>query len=72
VAARRIAPESRSTALGRGTRLDERGGSTGIGLAIVQDVLDAYDWTLDLAASELGGSLISRNDQLMCRKPTLA
>ena len=50
-----IAPELRLTALERGTRLDERGGSTGIGLAIVQDVLDAYGWTLDLAVSELGG-----------------
>lgn len=50
-----IAPELRSSALERGVRLDERGGSIGIGLAIVQDVLDAYGWTLDLAASELGG-----------------
>lgn len=50
-----IAPELRSPALERGVRLDERGGSIGIGLAIVQDVLDAYGWTLDLAASKLGG-----------------
>ena len=50
-----IAPELRSPALERGIRLDERGGSIGIGLAIVQDVLDAYGWTLDLVASELGG-----------------
>ena len=50
-----IAPELHSTALARGSRLDERGGSTGIGLAIVQDVLDAYGCTLSLAASELGG-----------------
>jgi signal transduction histidine kinase len=50
-----IAPELRSTALARGSRLDEREGGTGIGLAIVQDVLDAYGWTLQLEASELGG-----------------
>lgn len=50
-----IAPELRSIALARGSRLDERGGSTGIGLAIVQDVLDAYGWTLELTVSELGG-----------------
>lgn len=41
--------------LQRGVRLDERGKGAGLGLAIVQDVLDAYGWRLDLAASELGG-----------------
>jgi signal transduction histidine kinase len=41
--------------LERGTRLDERGGGAGLGLAIVQDVLDSYGWRLDLAASNLGG-----------------
>jgi signal transduction histidine kinase len=41
--------------LERGTRLDERGGGAGLGLAIVQDVLNAYGWRLDLAKSELGG-----------------
>lgn len=41
--------------LQRGTRLDERGGSAGLGLAIVQDVLDAYGLRLDLSASRLGG-----------------
>jgi signal transduction histidine kinase len=50
-----IAPELRSQALARGVRLDERGGSAGLGLAIVQDVLDAYGWTLTLESSELGG-----------------
>ncbi len=50
-----IANELRSTALARGSRLDERGSGAGIGLAIVQDVLDAYEWTLELSASELGG-----------------
>jgi signal transduction histidine kinase len=42
--------------LERGVRVDERGGgSAGLGLAIVQDVLDAYGWRLDLSKSVLGG-----------------
>ncbi|KPF96547.1 histidine kinase [Rhodopseudomonas sp. AAP120] len=41
--------------LGRGIRLDQRGEGAGLGLAIVQDVLDAYGWTLHLSRSELGG-----------------
>jgi signal transduction histidine kinase len=50
-------PESaRPTVLARGGRLDERG-SAGLGLAIVQDVLDAYGWRLELAKSDLGGLL---------------
>lgn len=50
-----IAPGHRATALMRGSRLDERVGGTGIGLAIVQDVLGAYGWRLGLETSELGG-----------------
>lgn len=50
-----IAPQQLSRVLGRGVRLDERGKGAGLGLAIVQDVLDAYDWQLHLARSELGG-----------------
>ncbi len=49
-----IAPQQMPRVLARGGRLDERGGA-GLGLAIVQDVLEAYGWCLDLAASELGG-----------------
>jgi len=41
--------------LERGARLDERGDGAGLGLAIVQDVLNAYGWRLDLTASSLGG-----------------
>jgi signal transduction histidine kinase len=41
--------------LERGMRLDERGKGAGLGFAIVQDVLDAYGWQLDLGTSELGG-----------------
>jgi signal transduction histidine kinase len=50
-----IEPMHRSRVLERGARLDERGGGAGLGLAIVQDVLDAYGWELELSTSELGG-----------------
>jgi signal transduction histidine kinase len=50
-----IAPAELPRVLERGTRLDERGEGAGLGLAIVQDVLNAYGWSLDLARSELGG-----------------
>lgn len=50
-----IAPAARSSVLERGVRLDEREEGAGLGLAIAQDVLDAYGWRLDLAASDLGG-----------------
>lgn len=50
-----IAPAQWPRVLERGARLDERGDGAGLGLAIVQDVLNAYDWRLDLAKSELGG-----------------
>jgi signal transduction histidine kinase len=50
-----VAPAARAIVLGRGIRLDERGGEAGLGLAIVQDVLDAYGWDLQLESSDLGG-----------------
>jgi signal transduction histidine kinase len=50
-----IAPDQWPHVLERGTRLDERGEGAGLGLAIVQDVLNAYGWRLDLAKSNLGG-----------------
>ncbi len=50
-----IEPIHRARVLERGARLDERGGAAGLGLAIVQDVLDAYGWKLELSRSELGG-----------------
>jgi signal transduction histidine kinase len=49
-----VAAEDAQRILKRGERLD-RGGSAGLGLAIVQDVLDAYGWRLDLGRSGLGG-----------------
>ncbi len=50
-----IEPSQVSRVLERGVRLDERGGGAGLGLAFVQDVLDAYGWRLELSRSELGG-----------------
>jgi signal transduction histidine kinase len=50
-----IAPDQVPTVLARGARLDERGAGAGLGLAIVQEVLDAYGWHLDLTVSKLGG-----------------
>ncbi len=50
-----IAPAERVRMLERGARLDQRGDGAGLGLAIVQDVLNAYGWRLELAASDLGG-----------------
>ncbi len=42
----------------RGGRLDN-GGSAGLGLSIVQDILDAYGWRMDFARSALGGLQVS-------------
>lgn len=42
----------------RGCRLDN-GGSAGLGLSIVQDILDAYGWRMDFARSPLGGLRVS-------------
>jgi signal transduction histidine kinase len=50
-----LTPSQLPRVLERGVRLDERGEGAGLGLAIVQDVLDAYDSRLDLASSDLGG-----------------
>jgi len=50
-----IASTQLARVLERGARLDESGEGAGLGLAIVQDVLDAYGWRLELASSELGG-----------------
>ena len=50
-----IEPTHMSRVRERGTCLDEQGGGAGLGLAIVQDVLDAYGWGLELSKSELGG-----------------
>jgi signal transduction histidine kinase len=50
-----VAPDKRAEVTGRGKRLDERGGAAGLGLAIVQDILDQIEGRLELDRSELGG-----------------
>ncbi|MFT4079062.1 sensor histidine kinase [Rhodomicrobium sp.] len=52
-----IAPEVRGWVMERGVRLDERERGAGLGLAIVQDVLDAYGWGLSLETSPALGGL---------------
>lgn len=43
----------------RGRRLDEKGGSAGLGLAIVQDILTEYGMALKAEDSDLGGLALS-------------
>jgi len=52
-----IAPPARASVVERGMRLDERAEGAGLGLAIVQDVLEAYCWRLTLGKSETLGGL---------------
>ncbi len=47
-------PAHEEIARQRGARLDE-GGGAGLGLAIAQDLLDAYGWRMDFSRSRLGG-----------------
>jgi two-component system sensor histidine kinase PhoQ len=53
-----IKPELRSEVLNRGTRADEVQSGQGIGLAMVQDLLEAYSGHLEIADSALGGASI--------------
>ncbi|MBD9425256.1 sensor histidine kinase [Pseudomonas sp. PDM15] len=50
-----IAAERRDEVMGRGTRLDEQVAGHGLGLGIVRDIVDAWDGTLRLEDSPLGG-----------------
>lgn len=50
-----IAVGDRRRMVQRGLRLDQRAEGAGLGLAIAQDVLQAYGWKLTLADSDLGG-----------------
>ena len=50
-----IAATQRLKVTERGMRLDQRGEGAGLGLAIVQEVLEAYGWQLELGSAELGG-----------------
>lgn len=55
-----IAPAARGSVVERGIRLDEREQGAGLGLAIVQDVLETYGWRLALGKSEeLGGLAVT-------------
>lgn len=48
-------PETdRQSALSRGVQLDSRGGSSGLGLAIVSDIVEAYGGRLDMANANPG------------------
>jgi signal transduction histidine kinase len=49
-----VPTEFRLKILERGERLDESG-NAGLGLAIVQDILEAYGWKIELGSSVLGG-----------------
>ena len=49
-----IAPEAEALVRQRGGRLDLSGGA-GLGLAIVEDILEAYRWRMNLDRSQLGG-----------------
>ncbi|MGL4395422.1 MAG: ATP-binding protein, partial [Hyphomicrobium sp.] len=50
-----VPEDLRDWVLARGRRLDERPDGAGLGLAIVQEVLAAYDRRLTLDTSPLGG-----------------
>ena len=69
-----IAPAELASALERGVRLDERSEGAGLGLAIVQDVLEAYNWRLELDKSKLGGlkaTVSARANELVPREMAL-
>ncbi|WJG10837.1 ATP-binding protein [Aliiglaciecola sp. LCG003] len=54
-----IAPEHREALLQRGTRLDSYIEGQGIGLALVTDLVSAYNGSLTIANSPLGGASIA-------------
>jgi signal transduction histidine kinase len=51
----RSTPGDRESVLTRGTRLDERAEGHGLGLGIVRDMLTAWNGSLALEQSSLGG-----------------
>jgi signal transduction histidine kinase len=61
-----VPAEFRDVIVQRGRRLDESG-NAGLGLAIVQDVLEAYDWTIELGTSSLGGLKVTIGPRLTSR-----
>ncbi len=54
-----VAPQDLDKLFERGRRLDEKGGSAGLGLAIVQDILTEYGTALKAETSDLGGLALS-------------
>ncbi len=53
-----INPENRENILKRGVRLDERASGQGIGLSLVNDIVERYSGILNIASSPLGGTLL--------------
>lgn len=51
-----IDPMLAARVMERGVRSDGQGGGTGIGLAVVSDIVNAYEGTLEASSSQLGGA----------------
>ncbi len=51
-----ISPEQAAEILKRGVRMDESTPGHGIGLAMVRDIVEAYDGAIEILNSELGGA----------------
>ena len=56
-----LPPEQAEQVLSRGTRLDESTPGTGMGLAIVRDLAEAYGGSISLSESPLGGLRVTLN-----------
>jgi two-component system, OmpR family, sensor histidine kinase PhoQ len=54
-----IALADRERILERGARADEQVEGQGLGLAMVREIVDLYDGTLEIGASPLGGALVT-------------
>jgi two-component system sensor histidine kinase PhoQ len=54
-----VAPEQAQSVLERGVRADQSVPGQGIGLAVVRDIVDAYDGELRIERSGLGGARIT-------------
>jgi signal transduction histidine kinase len=50
-----VPPEKLQTIARRGVKLDALAAGSGLGLSIVSDLADVYDFNLDFSASPLGG-----------------